>query len=70
MLLSRMEKMYDTIIIGAGVVGLAAGMYAGRLNLKTLVLGAASGVEFPVGGVITLTDRVENYPGFRGENQP
>ncbi len=60
-----MEKIYDALIIGAGVTGLAAAMYAGRLNLKTLVLGATSGTELPVGGVITLTDTVENYPGFK-----
>ncbi len=60
-----MANMYDTIIIGAGVVGLATAMYAGRLSLKALVLGASSGTEFPIGGVITLTDRVDNYPGFK-----
>lgn len=58
-------EMYDTVIIGAGVVGLAAGMYAGRLNLKTVVLGTTSGSELPIGGVITLTDTVDNYPGFK-----
>lgn len=58
-------EMYDTIIVGAGVVGLATGMYAGRLNMKTLVLGATSSSELPIGGVITLTDTVENYPGFK-----
>ena len=46
-------ETYDTIIIGAGVVGLATGMYAGRLNMKTLVLGATSGSELPIGGGIT-----------------
>ncbi|MDP3765734.1 MAG: FAD-dependent oxidoreductase [Nanoarchaeota archaeon] len=60
-----MKQIYDTIIIGAGAVGLATAMYAGRLSLKTLVLGASSGAEFPIGGVITLTDRVDNYPGFK-----
>jgi thioredoxin reductase (NADPH) len=60
-----MDEMYDTLIIGAGVVGLATAMYAGRLNLKTLVLGATSSSELPIGGVITLTDTVENYPGFK-----
>jgi thioredoxin reductase (NADPH) len=60
-----MPEMYDTFIIGAGVVGLATGMYAGRLNLKTIVLGTTSGNELPIGGVITLTDTVENYPGFK-----
>ena len=58
-------EMYDAAIIGAGVVGLAAGMYAGRLNLKTVVLGTTSGSELPIGGVITLTDTVDNYPGFK-----
>jgi thioredoxin reductase (NADPH) len=60
-----MDEMYDTLIIGAGVVGLATAMYAGRLNLKTIVLGTTSGNELPIGGVITLTDTVENYPGFK-----
>jgi thioredoxin reductase (NADPH) len=57
--------MYDDVIIGAGVVGLAAAMYSGRLNLKTIVFGTTSGSELPIGGVITLTDTVENYPGFK-----
>src|SRR3989338_5450621 len=51
--------VYDIIIIGAGVTGFAGAMYAGRLNLKTLILG-----DIP-GGVITTTDVVENYPGFK-----
>ncbi len=54
-----MNKLYDTIIIGSGVTGLAAGMYAGRLGMKTLVIGEAPG------GTITLTNVVENYPGFK-----
>lgn len=57
-------QAYDTIIIGAGCSGLAAAMYAGRLSLKTLVLGASHSNELPTGGVITLTEIVENYPGF------
>lgn len=55
---------YDLVIIGAGGSGLAGAMYAARLGLKTLVLGKMSGSELPVGGVITTTDIVENYPGF------
>ena len=58
-------EVYDTVIIGAGVVGLATGMYAGRLNMKTVVLGATSSSELPIGGVITLTNTVDNYPGFK-----
>ncbi len=57
-------SIFDLLIIGGGVTGLAAAMYAGRLNLKTLVLGSLSGSEMPIGGTITLTQIVENYPGF------
>lgn len=49
---------YDTIIIGAGCAGLGAAMYAGRLNMKTLM------IADNIGGTITFTDVVENYPGF------
>lgn len=52
-------QTYDIIIVGAGCAGLAAGMYAGRMQLKTLIFG-----DPIVGGTITTTDVVENYPGF------
>ena len=58
------EKEFDFIVIGGGVSGLAASMYAARLGLKTLVLGASHSSELPIGGVITTTNVVENYPGF------
>lgn len=54
----------DFLIIGAGVAGLAAAMYGARLGLRTICFGAAHGSELPVGGVITTTNIVENYPGF------
>lgn len=60
-----MEKdNYDFIVGGAGGTGLAAAMYAARLKLKTLVLGHPHSTELSVGGVITTTNIVENYPGF------
>lgn len=59
-----MADKFDVIIIGAGGSGLAGAMYAARLGLKTLVLGASSGTDLAVGGVITTTHVVENYPGF------
>lgn len=59
-----MKNNFDVIIIGAGGVGLAAAMYSARLGMKTLVLGTSYGSELPVGGVITTTNVVENYPGF------
>lgn len=49
---------YDIIVVGAGCSGLAGAMYAGRLGMKVLVVGELRG------GTITLTDIVENYPGF------
>jgi len=58
------NKAYDFIVLGAGGTGLAAAMYAARLGLKTLVLGYSHGSEFPIGGIITTTNIVENYPGF------
>lgn len=55
---------YDFVILGAGVTGLAAAMYGARLGLKVLCLGTSHGTEIPIGGVITTTNIVENYPGF------
>lgn len=52
------QELWDVIAVGAGVAGLSAGMYCGRFNLKTLIVG-----EMP-GGVITTTHLVENYPGI------
>ena len=49
----------DVIIIGGGPAGLTAGMYTGRSQLETIIL--EKGLP---GGQISLTDEVENYPGF------
>lgn len=49
--------MYDVIIVGGGSAGLTAGLYAGRRNLKTLLL------TKEVGGQANLAPFVENYPG-------
>ena len=54
-----MENVYDLIIIGAGTAGLTAAQYAGRSNLKTLVI-----EEQNEGGQAILIDRLENYPGL------
>ena len=49
----------DVVIIGGGPAGLTAGMYTGRGQLDTIIL--EKGLP---GGQISLTDEVENYPGF------
>lgn len=51
--------MYDIIIIGGGPAGLTAGLYACRGMMKTLLI-----EKIAPGGLIALTERVENYPGF------
>ena len=53
-----MDKVYDVIVLGAGPAGLAAGLYAGRARLDTLVI--EKGKD---GGQIAITDEIENYPG-------
>ncbi|MHA2433259.1 MAG: NAD(P)/FAD-dependent oxidoreductase [Candidatus Thorarchaeota archaeon] len=50
--------MYDLVVIGSGVTGFGAAMYAARLDLSVAVIGEVDG------GTITLTDDVANYPGF------
>lgn len=51
-----MEKL---VILGAGCAGYTAAIYAGRADLEPLII---SGNE--VGGQLTLTTTVENFPGF------
>jgi thioredoxin reductase (NADPH) len=53
------RSLYDLIIVGGGPGGLSAGIYAMRAALKTVLV--ESGAP---GGQITLSDSVENYPGF------
>ncbi|AQT67260.1 Thioredoxin reductase [Anaerohalosphaera lusitana] len=53
------DKVYDCIIVGAGPAGLAAAIYTARDRKSTLMLEK----QYP-GGQITVTDRIENYPGY------
>ncbi len=50
--------MYDLIIIGGGVAGMSASVYASRYKLDHLIFG-----ETP-GGQGMLAGTVENYPGY------
>ncbi len=53
------EHIYDMIILGGGPGGYTAALYAARAGLDTLVLEKIS-----VGGQMTQTATIDNYPGF------
>ncbi len=53
------DAVRKTVIIGSGCAGLTAAIYAGRANLKPLVIGGHE-----PGGQLSLTTLVENFPGF------
>ena len=58
------ETVYDVIIIGGGPAGLSAAIYAGRSNLKTLLIEKGM-----AGGLIFQVSEIENYPGgIKGES--
>ena len=54
-----MNEEYEVAIIGGGPAGLSAGLYTSRARLSTLLIERGL-----VGGLITETELVENYPGF------
>ena len=56
-------REYDIAIIGGGPAGLAAGLYAARARRRALLI--EKGV---LGGQISLTELVENYPGIPSIN--
>jgi len=53
------RKIYDVIIIGGGPAGLTAGLYTSRSRLRSVLI--ENGL---LGGQMTTTELVENYPGF------
>lgn len=55
-----MNKIYDSIIIGAGISGMTAAIYLKRYGLDILMFEK----EIP-GGQISKASLVENYPGFK-----
>lgn len=57
--------MYDLIIIGMGISGLSAAIYAKRANLKVLLLEGSV-----PGGTLNKISNVENYPGLSSIKGP
>ena len=55
------KDVYDVIIIGGGPAGLTAGIYTARARLSAILI-----EKLAIGGQASLTDRIENYPGFVG----
>jgi len=53
-----MTKLYDLLIVGGGIAGITAAIYAARKEVKFAIIAP----EF--GGEIANTTFVENYPGF------
>ena len=51
--------MYDVIIVGMGIGGITAGIYAKRANLNVLLLDKSA-----PGGLLNNIDLISNYPGF------
>ena len=52
-----LDGLFDVAIVGGGPAGLTAAMYAGRKNLRTVV------VATDIGGQVGTTRDVANYPG-------
>ncbi len=57
-----MSLVYETIIIGGGPAGLSAALFAGRYNLRTLLLASE------LGGALMEAFVLDNYPGFIDNN--
>ena len=55
-----MDEIYDLIIVGGGPGGLSAAVYAGRSQLKTLLLEKGH-----FGDRVKDTKEICNYPGVK-----
>jgi thioredoxin reductase (NADPH) len=53
--------LFDVVIIGGGPGGMTAGLYCGRGRARTLLINKGA-----LGGMMLLTTRYENFPGYPG----
>lgn len=56
---------YDSIIIGMGIAGISAAIYAKRSGNNVLML-----EKMRPGGIINTIDKIENYPGLKSITGP
>ncbi len=59
MVVDDVSERFDLIIVGGGPAGLAAGLYAARMNLRAVLVDRG-----PLGGQLLNTELIEDYPGF------
>jgi thioredoxin reductase (NADPH) len=57
--MEKKVEYYDVVVIGGGPAGMTAALYSGRAKLKTLLIEKSL-----IGGMVTYTSEIENYPGF------
>ena len=55
-----MQQIWDVVIIGSGPAGMAAGIYAKRAGLSSIII-EKTGI---CGGQVLSTYEVDNYPGL------
>ncbi|QES52268.1 thioredoxin-disulfide reductase [Streptomyces venezuelae] len=58
--MDQRDGIRDVVIIGSGPAGYTAALYTARAQLKPLLFGSS----IFVGGSLTTTTEVENFPGF------
>ena len=62
---TNLKNKYDLAIIGGGVSGLTAAIYALRSGLNTVIIEKGM-----IGGQVSLTNEIKNYPGYESITGP